>query len=322
MSWYSGCDIGTSVRFRPVEPRAERDELVGPVVRQRPQQHRVDHAEDRGVGADAERQRQHGDEREGGAPRQSADRESKVPPERIHHATSRWKGSVPTSRPSKSSTSRCAWPAYLGSWVTTHSRGALAVELREQVHDLGAVPGVEVPGGLIGEQHQRPAGYRARHRDTLLLAARQLSGIVMDAVKQTHPLERLVHGMLALRGRHAAIDQRQLDVPVHVEVADQVEGLEDEADRAGADPGALGLVESRHGLAGEDVAALARRVEQTENRQQRRLAAARRTADGDVLAGPNLQVDAGQRVGLHLLRMEDLGDAVQPDQGIVRDGHG
>jgi hypothetical protein len=37
-----------------------------------------------------------------------------------------------------------------------------------------------------------------------------------------------------------AIGQRQLDVLEHGQVADQVEGLEDEADLAVADAGALG----------------------------------------------------------------------------------
>ena len=45
---------------------AGRDEPVGLMVGQWPQQHRVDDAEDRGVGADTERQRQHRDRREGG----------------------------------------------------------------------------------------------------------------------------------------------------------------------------------------------------------------------------------------------------------------
>ena len=52
---------------------AERDDAGGLAVRQRPQQHAVDDAEDRGVGADAERQRDHGDEREGGTLEERAD---------------------------------------------------------------------------------------------------------------------------------------------------------------------------------------------------------------------------------------------------------
>ena len=42
------------------------------------QQHRVDHAEDRGVGADAERQRQHRHGREGGIARQREQRVAQI----------------------------------------------------------------------------------------------------------------------------------------------------------------------------------------------------------------------------------------------------
>ena len=44
----------------------QADQPLGLVERQRLQQHAVDHAEDRGGGADAERQRQDGRGREGG----------------------------------------------------------------------------------------------------------------------------------------------------------------------------------------------------------------------------------------------------------------
>ena len=50
------------LRIRRLFP--ERDEATGIRIRQRTQQHRVDEAEDRGVCADAERQREHGDHRE------------------------------------------------------------------------------------------------------------------------------------------------------------------------------------------------------------------------------------------------------------------
>ena len=72
----------------------------------------------------------------------------------------------------------------------------------------------------------------------------ELGRIVVEAVQKANALERLVRGALALARGHAAIDERQLDVLVHREIADQVEGLEDEADGAGADPRALRLIEA------------------------------------------------------------------------------
>ena len=55
--------------------------------------------------------------------------------------------------------------------------------LRMNVEDLGAGPRVEVPGGLVGEDRSAGRrGQRPRHRDTLLLATRQLGRPVRQAV--------------------------------------------------------------------------------------------------------------------------------------------
>ena len=58
-------------------------ELVGVRIRQRLDQHRVDDAEDRSGRADAEREREHGSEREGGPPQQAAQRVAQIAAERV-----------------------------------------------------------------------------------------------------------------------------------------------------------------------------------------------------------------------------------------------
>ena len=58
-------------------------------------------------------------------------------------------------------------------------------------------------------------------------------------MNHAHPLERLLDALLPLGRRHTAIGQRQLDVLVHREIADQIERLEDEADLAIANVGAI-----------------------------------------------------------------------------------
>ncbi len=56
-----------------------------------------------------------------------------------------------------------------------------------------------------------------------------------------------------------------------------------------------------------------------EDREQRRLAAARGPGDRDVLALLDLEVDAGERVRLDLVGVEDLGQALELDQrGVVQ----
>ena len=59
-------------------------EAIGLVVRQRPDQHAVDHAEDGGRCADAERERQHGDDGEDALPAQRADGDAEVGENTVH----------------------------------------------------------------------------------------------------------------------------------------------------------------------------------------------------------------------------------------------
>src|SRR6266536_3158871 len=53
-------------------------------------------------------------------------------------------------------------------------RRALVVEAPEQLHDLAALVGVQVAGGLVGEAHLRARHHRARHAHELLLASGEL----------------------------------------------------------------------------------------------------------------------------------------------------
>ena len=94
------------------------------------------------------------------------------------------------------------------------------------------------------------------------------------------PLRALEPGVL----RHAGVDERQLDVVQGAGARQQVEGLEDEADLAVADRRQLVVVHLRDDLAAEHVGALARRVEAADQVHQRRLARARGSHDGHVLA--------------------------------------
>ena len=68
-----------------------------------------------------------------------------------------------------------------------------------------------------------------------------------------------------------------------------------------------------HRLAVQDVSAVGGRIEQAQNRQQRRLAAARRAGDRQVLALLDVEMNARQRVRLHFVGHEDLGHAVQAE---------
>ena len=80
--------------------------------------------------------------------------------------------------------SACA--ASSGSWVDQDERhAAAAVQLGQQLVDLGAGRGVQVAGRLV--RGARTVGDSARERDPLLLAARQVRGVVAHARREPHP---------------------------------------------------------------------------------------------------------------------------------------
>ena len=64
----------------------------------------------------------------------------------------------------------------------------------------------------------------------------------------------------------------------------------------------------------ERVLSRGRRVEQTENREQRALSATRRSGNREILAVANLEMNIRQRVGLHFVGVEDLAQAAHLHQ--------
>jgi hypothetical protein len=79
----------------------------------------------------------------------------------------------------------------------------------------------------VGSSASRSRGTRDRagDRDALLLTARELRRQVLRAVRHADLLEGRHHALLALGRLHPAIGERELDVLVDVEVADQIEAL-------------------------------------------------------------------------------------------------
>ena len=120
-----------------------------------------------------------------------------------------------------------------------------------------------------------------------------------------------MHQLFALRRRRAAVRQRQLDVLVHREIANQVECLENEPDLAIADARPLLHLEAAHRLAIEDILPVGGRVEQAQYGQQRRLAAARRTGNRNIFALLDVHVNPRQSMGFHLVGDENLGNRIQ-----------
>ena len=118
------------------------------------------------------------------------------------------------------------------AWIVRHHAdgGPAGVELAEHLPQRLAGLRIEIPGGLVGEQHGGTPGDGAGHRHQLLLTAGQVARVMLRARGQADALERRVDARFALRGGNAANRQRVLDVLVDRHVADQIEALKDEAD--------------------------------------------------------------------------------------------
>ena len=116
-----------------------------------------------------------------------------------------------------------------------HRHPALAVQALEERDDLEARRGVEVAGRLVGEEQRRAPDERARDRDALLLAARELARQVALAVAEPDLAERGARALALLGRGDAPVDERQLDVLERARPRDQVEALEDEPDLAVAE---------------------------------------------------------------------------------------
>ena len=198
-------------------------------------------------------------------------------------------------------------------------RPGLAVELEHQRHHRLAGGEVEAAGRLVGEQQRRPDDEGARQRDALLLAARQHLADSGAAARPGRP--GAASRWPAARASAAALQlERQHHVLERVQVAEQLEALEHEADLGGAHRGALVLVDREEVDAVEPDRAVGRRVEPGDDRQQRALARARGADDGHrALRARRVKSMSWRIVSVPVESLHALGQALDGDDGF---GHG
>ena len=199
--------------------------------------------------------------------------------------------------------------------VVGHEQDRRALFLRQRLHpvdDLAARDAVERGGRLVGEHDGRIAHERPRDRDALPLAAREFVGALVDVRAEADRLEHRARAAPQLAAREAAGGpQPELDVLGRRERGEQVVLLEDEADAA-----AHALERARVGavqfLAEHAHAARLRGAQRADQRQQRRLARARRPRDDDDLAGRDrgrhVEQDLAAQRALAVVVLESLDD--------------
>jgi hypothetical protein len=144
-----------------------------------------------------------------------------------------------------------------------HRDPGLAVEALQDLHDLDAGPAVQVAGGLVGQDQLGLVHEGPRDGHPLLLAAGELVGSVVGAAAQPDRLEEGAGPAMALGGWPVfpVVDEGQLHVLEGGRPGQQVEALEDEADRPIAQDGAAIAVEARHVFPGQPVVSGGRLVQ-------------------------------------------------------------
>ena len=202
-----------------------------------------------------------------------------------------------------------------GSWVTSSTVMPVRPSSWNSAITSTLVRESRLPVGSSARMTRGPVDQRPGDGDPLLLAARHLVGVVVEPIAQPDPLQRLAGPLVPLGGGDPGVEQRQLDVLQRRGARQQVEVLEDEADRLVAEVRQLVVGEAGDVLPLQQVAAGGGAVEAAEQVHQRRLARARGPHDGDELALRDLERDAAERRQLDVAHPVDLGDVLQLDQG-------
>ena len=116
-------------------------------------------------------------------------------------------------------------------WVAISIATRVALhELHQRLEDVIGGVRIEISGRLVGEQHPRRIGDRARDGDALLLAAGQFGGPVRDALAETEIAQNFRRALDGLGALQPADHLRQHDVFERGEFRQQTVRLVDEAD--------------------------------------------------------------------------------------------
>ena len=202
---------------------------------------------------------------------------------------------------------------------------SLGVEVVEDLHDFAAGGGVEVAGGLVGEEDVGLADEGAGDGDALELAAGELLGVVSEPSAESEALGVVAGEPSPFGLGDAAVDEWEGDVVDDVEVVEEVEGLEDEADVFVAEEGESAVAAVGHALAVDFHDAAGGDVEESEQVHEGGLAGAGAADDHDEFAGMDVEVDAVERGDggvAHLVVAFESRDVDDGVAAVVRVGHG
>ena len=166
------------------------------------------------------------------------------------------------------------------------------VESIEEFEDGVARCRVEISSWLVREDDLRFRNQGSSDRNPLLLSAGEFLRAVREAILESDHLEAANRLFAALGPWDALVEERDRDVLDDVQLADQVECLEDEADLAAPDLAEGVVVEVGEVTAPEVVRAFGGGIQAAEQVHQRGLPGSRGTHDRKEVAFGDVQVHA------------------------------
>lgn len=173
-------------------------------------------------------------------------------------------------------------------------------EFEDEIHDLESGLAVEVPGRLIRKEDFRIIDECSCDCDPLLLSSGELSGAGKELLFQSHFLEEHDRSCDPLLPRYSGIDSWQGDIFDAIELREEVELLEDEADPPIPDiRESLVILYGREIISFEDVRSMSQRVQEPDDIEQCGLPASGFPHDRNELIILDGEVDSLENRNFH-----------------------
>jgi len=170
------------------------------------------------------------------------------------------------------------------------------VQLSEKLHDFFTLRGMQVTGGLVGQNQLGALNDGAGDSHELLLPARKLIGEEVFFANDVEAVEDVANEADALFVGDVFIGEGDFQVLEDRQVVDEVVALENEADIGFVKLIALLYIESVDRLAVKVVLAGPRAIEHADNAEERRLPGSRGSHERNKFTRLNLQGDAAQNI--------------------------
>ena len=195
------------------------------------------------------------------------------------------------------------------------------VEVAEEIEDDVGIFGVEIAGGLVGEEDGGTVDDGAGDGDALLLATGECAGLMLHTGFDAEHVQDFFE--LSVEGDGAGGDVTyDLDVLLGGEGGEQVVLLEDEAYGAFAEVVTLRVGHLREVATVDGDGAGGWRGEAAEDVEEGRLAGAGGADDGEEFTACNLKVDPLQGIDADFADAEGFGERADLDDGGVEGERG